>query len=129
MATALPFHRAVVDDPAFAPSDPQTPFTVHTRWIETEFVNTIAPYISAADASDDAVAARESITVEVGGKRLEVVLPAAFATRRQLTGSSTAWGRIARGDRTQHRRSHGTDAGHHREGRGQQRRRCRGSAT
>ncbi|HEY0870496.1 MAG TPA: biotin carboxylase N-terminal domain-containing protein, partial [Acidothermaceae bacterium] len=48
MATALPFHRAVVDDPAFAPSDPQTPFSVHTRWIETEFVNTIAPYVSSA---------------------------------------------------------------------------------
>ena len=75
MATALPFHRAVVDDPAFAPLDPKTPFTVHTRWIETEFVNTIAPYVSATDGSDDA-AARESITVEVGGKRLEVVLPA-----------------------------------------------------
>jgi acetyl-CoA/propionyl-CoA carboxylase biotin carboxyl carrier protein len=75
MATALPFHRAVVDDPAFAPLDPETPFTVHTRWIETEFVNTIAPYASDADASDDA-ATRETITVEVGGKRLEVVLPA-----------------------------------------------------
>jgi acetyl-CoA/propionyl-CoA carboxylase biotin carboxyl carrier protein len=74
MATALPFHRAVVDDPAFAPSDPETPFTVHTRWIETEFVNTIGPYASAADV--DAAPARETITVEVGGKRLEVVLPA-----------------------------------------------------
>ncbi len=78
MATALPFHRAVVDDPAFAPPDPQTPFSVHTRWIETEFVNTIAPYVSAADDWDDAVAPRESITVEVGGKRLEVVLPASL---------------------------------------------------
>jgi acetyl-CoA/propionyl-CoA carboxylase, biotin carboxylase, biotin carboxyl carrier protein len=77
MATALPFHRAVVDDPAFAPLDPETPFTVHTRWIETEFVNTIAPYVSAADGSNDA-AARETITVEVGGKRLEVVLPASL---------------------------------------------------
>jgi acetyl-CoA/propionyl-CoA carboxylase biotin carboxyl carrier protein len=74
MATALPFHRAVVDDPAFAPVDPETPFTVHTRWIETEFVNTIAPY-AAIDGVDSAPA-RETITVEVGGKRLEVVLPA-----------------------------------------------------
>ncbi len=41
MATALTFHRVVVDDPAFAPPDPETPFSVHTRWIETEFVNTI----------------------------------------------------------------------------------------
>jgi acetyl-CoA/propionyl-CoA carboxylase biotin carboxyl carrier protein len=75
MATALPFHRAVVDDAAFAPLDPETPFTVHTRWIETEFVNTIAPYASVADGIDD-TPAREAITVEVGGKRLEVVLPA-----------------------------------------------------
>jgi acetyl-CoA/propionyl-CoA carboxylase biotin carboxyl carrier protein len=75
MATALTFHRVVVDDPAFAPADPETPFSVHTRWIETEFVNTIAPYTSAADGVDSATA-RETITVEVGGKRLEVMLPA-----------------------------------------------------
>ena len=74
MATALTFHRVVVDDPAFAPPDPETPFSVHTRWIETEFVNTIAPYTGAA-ALDDAPA-REAITVEVAGKRLEVALPA-----------------------------------------------------
>jgi acetyl-CoA/propionyl-CoA carboxylase, biotin carboxylase, biotin carboxyl carrier protein len=74
MPTALPFHRTVVDDPAFAPADPDTPFTVHTRWIETEFVNTIAPY--AGVAAMDGAAPRETITVEVGGKRLEVVLPA-----------------------------------------------------
>src|SRR5215470_5195225 len=33
MPTVLPFHRAVVDDPAFTAE----PFSVHTRWIETEF--------------------------------------------------------------------------------------------
>jgi acetyl-CoA/propionyl-CoA carboxylase biotin carboxyl carrier protein len=80
MATALPFHRAVVDDPAFAPADPDTPFTVHTRWIETEFVNTITPYTSAEDGVDRATV-RETITVEVGGKRLEVVLPADLQLR------------------------------------------------
>ncbi len=37
MPTIIPFHRAVLDDPAFAPADDSTPFTVHTRWIETEF--------------------------------------------------------------------------------------------
>ncbi len=47
MPTVLPFHRAVVSDPAFAPADPEQPFTVHTRWIETEFVNTI-PAVRAA---------------------------------------------------------------------------------
>ncbi len=46
MATAVPFHRAVVKDPAFAPelTGSTDPFTVHTRWIETEFVNEIKPF-------------------------------------------------------------------------------------
>jgi acetyl-CoA/propionyl-CoA carboxylase biotin carboxyl carrier protein len=70
LATALPFHRAVVRDPAFAES-----FAVHTRWIETEFVNDIPPYSGAASPAEEA-APREAVVVEVGGKRLEVVLPA-----------------------------------------------------
>src|SRR5262249_38869608 len=48
MATALTFHRAVVRDPAFI----SEPFTVFTRWIETEFDNTIAPYGAASDGAD-----------------------------------------------------------------------------
>ncbi len=75
MPTALPFHRAVVSDPAFAPADPGTPFAVHTRWIETEFDNTIPPYAGPVGESAE-TGGRESVTVEVGGKRLEVVLPA-----------------------------------------------------
>jgi acetyl-CoA/propionyl-CoA carboxylase biotin carboxyl carrier protein len=73
LPTALPFHRAVVDDPAFAPADPSQPFRVHTRWIETEFDNQIPPFdaIVGVDAADE----RATITVEVGGKRLEVSLP------------------------------------------------------
>ncbi len=79
MPTVLPFHRAVVADPAFAPAD-GLPFTIHTRWIETEFNNTIPAFdlASAAAATDDA-GTRQSVTVEVGGKRLEVTLPAAFS--------------------------------------------------
>ncbi|HZC71333.1 MAG TPA: biotin carboxylase N-terminal domain-containing protein [Jatrophihabitans sp.] len=73
MATALPFHRAVVRDPAFTAE----PFTVFTRWIETEFDNTIEPY-AGAEPADEEAAARETIVVEVGGKRLEVSLPAGF---------------------------------------------------
>jgi acetyl-CoA/propionyl-CoA carboxylase biotin carboxyl carrier protein len=73
MATALPFHRAVVRDPAFT----SEPFTVFTRWIETEFDNTIAPFTGGADAASEE-AARETVVVEVGGKRLEVTLPAGF---------------------------------------------------
>jgi acetyl-CoA/propionyl-CoA carboxylase biotin carboxyl carrier protein len=35
--TGLPFHRALVADPAFAPADADRPFAVHTRWIDTEY--------------------------------------------------------------------------------------------
>ncbi len=77
MATALPFHRAVVRDEAFAPNDPAEPFTIFTRWIETEFDNQIEPFGGGAEAEDDA-GPRETIVVEVGGKRLEVSLPAGF---------------------------------------------------
>jgi acetyl-CoA/propionyl-CoA carboxylase biotin carboxyl carrier protein len=77
MATALPFHRAVVRDPAFAPADGQ-PFTVFTRWIETEFDNQIPPFTGAETAGEPA-ADRERLVVEVNGRRLEVSLPAGFA--------------------------------------------------
>jgi acetyl-CoA/propionyl-CoA carboxylase biotin carboxyl carrier protein len=75
MPTVLPFHRAVVRDEAFTAE----PFSVHTRWIETEFGTQIPPYAPEADsaAGDGAPGSeRERIVVEVGGKRLEVVLPA-----------------------------------------------------
>jgi len=73
MATALPFHRAVVRDEAFTAD----PFTVFTRWIETEFDNQIPAFDSAAEDAGSAES-RETIVVEVGGKRLEVSLPAGF---------------------------------------------------
>jgi len=75
MPTALTFHRAVVDDPAFAPEDPDQPFTVHTRWMETEFDNTIEPYAGPTADADDQPAERQNLVVEVGGKRVEVSLP------------------------------------------------------
>ena len=67
MPTVLPFHRAVVSDPAFTAA----PFAVHTRWIETEFAT---PMPAQPPAESAAAPDREAITVEVGGKRLEVVL-------------------------------------------------------
>ncbi|WP_055568523.1 biotin carboxylase N-terminal domain-containing protein [Streptomyces sp. KL118A] len=80
MATAIPFHRAVVTDPAFAPelTGSSDPFTVHTRWIETEFVNEIPPFTASADAETDEEPGRETVVVEVGGKRLEVSLPSSL---------------------------------------------------
>jgi acetyl-CoA/propionyl-CoA carboxylase biotin carboxyl carrier protein len=75
MPTVLPFHRAVVTDPAFTGE----PLRVHTRWIETEF-DTPMP---AQDSTEVAEAGeREAVTVEVGGKRLEVVLPAGLGAVR-----------------------------------------------
>ncbi|MBZ4016184.1 acetyl/propionyl/methylcrotonyl-CoA carboxylase subunit alpha, partial [Streptomyces purpurogeneiscleroticus] len=81
MATAIPFHRAVVEDEAFTAD----PFAVHTRWIETEFKNEIAPF--AAPGADEAEAdGREAVVVEVGGKRLEVSLPASLGMSLARTG-------------------------------------------
>lgn len=74
MPTVLPFHRAIVADPAFAPEDDE-PFKVHTRWIETEFDNQIPPYAGPVADVPDESGERQSVVVEVGGKRLEVVLP------------------------------------------------------
>jgi len=89
IATALTFHRAVVDDPAFAPEDPEAPFTVHTRWIETEFNNTIPAYSGEA-ADVESAPERESVVVEVGGKRLEVTLPAGLGSSRTTAKASSA---------------------------------------
>ncbi|MBD3945707.1 ATP-grasp domain-containing protein [Nocardioides ganghwensis] len=82
MPTVIPFHRAVVRDPAYVgastpsgSSDGTGEFTVYTQWIETEFDNQIEPY--AGDTAEaDEPAERQKVTVEVGGRRLEVVLPA-----------------------------------------------------
>ncbi|WPB93004.1 acetyl/propionyl/methylcrotonyl-CoA carboxylase subunit alpha [Streptomyces malaysiensis] len=72
MATAIPFHQAVVEDPAFT----SEPFTIHTRWIETEFNNTITPFTQTGTDEAEESGARETVVVEVGGKRLEISLPA-----------------------------------------------------
>lgn len=89
MATAIPFHRAVVKDPAFAPelTGSSDPFTVHTRWIETEFVNEIKPFAALTDATEaEEELDRETVVVEVGGKRLEVSLPASLGMSLARTG-------------------------------------------
>jgi acetyl-CoA/propionyl-CoA carboxylase biotin carboxyl carrier protein len=84
MATALPFHRAVVADPAFVAE----PFTVHTRWIETEFVNGIPAFAAPVAADTDKVPVRERVVVEVGGRRLEVSLPSSPAMTRARTAAA-----------------------------------------
>jgi acetyl-CoA/propionyl-CoA carboxylase biotin carboxyl carrier protein len=75
MPTALPFHDAVMNDPAFTPEE--GPFHVHTRWIETEFDNKIPAY-SGPVADDPQPDMPSRIAVEVGSRRIEVVLPASL---------------------------------------------------
>jgi len=88
LPTVLPFHRKVVRDEAFAPKDGK-PFSVYTRWIETEFVNDIPAWDgSLAGAPEAEESGRQSVVVEVGGKRLEVSLPAKILATAQ--GSSVA---------------------------------------
>ncbi|MBB6628940.1 ATP-grasp domain-containing protein [Nocardioides sp. KIGAM211] len=78
MPTVIPFHRAVVRDPAYVgPSTPsgEGSFDVYTQWIETDFDNQIEPY--AGDSAEaEEPGERQKVVVEVGGRRLEVVLPA-----------------------------------------------------
>ncbi|HEX9034421.1 MAG TPA: biotin carboxylase N-terminal domain-containing protein [Streptosporangiaceae bacterium] len=94
MPTVLPFHRALLDDPAFT----SEPFAVHTRWIETEFSGKLPPYArDGADGAGYPAAERERIVVEVGGKRLEVVLPAGLGTSAAVAAGA---GRSAGGSGT-----------------------------
>ncbi|OLT23316.1 acetyl-/propionyl-CoA carboxylase subunit alpha [Ornithinimicrobium sp. CNJ-824] len=78
MPTVLPFHRAIVSDPAFAPEGEEA-FTVHTRWIETEFDNQIEPWSGPVADAPSEDGERQRVVVEVGGQRLEVSLPAGLA--------------------------------------------------
>jgi acetyl-CoA/propionyl-CoA carboxylase biotin carboxyl carrier protein len=78
MPTVIPFHAAVVEDPAYVGASTPTgegEFTVYTTWIETDFDNQITPY-GGDSAEADEPGERQRVTVEVGGRRLEVVLPA-----------------------------------------------------
>jgi acetyl-CoA/propionyl-CoA carboxylase biotin carboxyl carrier protein len=86
MATAITFHRKVVADPAFT-SDP---FTVHTRWIETEFVNDIPAFATPVAEDEAEEAGRETVVVEVGGKRLEVSIFGGLATVAAATAAAPA---------------------------------------
>nr|WP_043466875.1 biotin carboxylase N-terminal domain-containing protein [Arthrobacter sp. 131MFCol6.1] len=87
--TVIPFDLAVVSNPDFAPAE--GPFKVHTRWIETAFVNDIpawTPTGTEAEATD--AGDRQRVVVEVGGKRLEVVLPASLGSISNAAGAKPA---------------------------------------
>jgi acetyl-CoA/propionyl-CoA carboxylase biotin carboxyl carrier protein len=76
--TVLPFHRAVVADPDFA-CPGGGPLRVHTRWIETELSAEMPRHDQPGPEPDPRAAERRRVTVEVGGKRLEVTLPVSAA--------------------------------------------------
>lgn len=70
LATALPFHRAILEDSNYTGN-----FKVYTSYIENEFVNEIPAY--AAEAVDaQTKAATEKLVAEVNGKRFEILVHA-----------------------------------------------------
>ena len=89
MPSVLPFHRAVVTDPAFAPeiAGSAEPFTVHTRWIETEFANHIEPS-EHTPAESEPREPRRTVTVEVNGKRVDVTLPTWGEALHSISGAA-----------------------------------------
>jgi acetyl-CoA/propionyl-CoA carboxylase biotin carboxyl carrier protein len=85
MPTVVPFHRAVLEDPAYTAEDGR--FGVHTRWIETEFGGQIPPYAGGPDEAPEP-AERSKVVVEVNGKRLEVMVPAGLGAANGSAGAS-----------------------------------------
>ena len=71
LPTVLPFHRKIVRDPAFTSS----PFSIYTRWIETDFVNDIEPWSGEREYDTVGASSRHKVVVEVEGKRVSVSLP------------------------------------------------------
>ncbi|MEY4972091.1 MAG: hypothetical protein RL399_48 [Actinomycetota bacterium] len=70
LATALPFHRAIVEDPHFTEE-----FKVYTSYIENEFINEIPAY-AASEMDTQTKAAAEKLVAEVNGKRFEILIHA-----------------------------------------------------
>ena len=70
LATALPFHRAILEDPAYTED-----FKVYTSYIENEFTNDIPAFESTAGEIQTRVAA-EKLVAEVNGKRFEILVHA-----------------------------------------------------
>ncbi|MDJ0420877.1 biotin/lipoyl-containing protein, partial [Rhodococcus opacus] len=87
LATVIPFHRAIVSDPAFIGDG--TTFDVYTKWIETEWDNQIEPFTGNQPIDEDESGPRQNVVVEVGGRRVEVSLPGQFTLG---TGAGTPAG-------------------------------------
>jgi acetyl-CoA/propionyl-CoA carboxylase biotin carboxyl carrier protein len=84
LATALPFHRAIMQDPAFTEN-----FSIYTSYIESEFVNEI-PAFAIQSLESETKAANELLVAEVNGKRFEIKVhaPAPVVKRHRAKQSS-----------------------------------------
>ncbi|AHK27328.1 Acetyl-/propionyl-coenzyme A carboxylase alpha chain [Rhodococcus opacus PD630] len=88
LATVIPFHRAIVSDPAFIGDG--TTFDVYTKWIETEWDNQIEPFTGNQPIDEDETGPRQNVVVEVGGRRVEVSLPGQFTLGAPAAGGAGA---------------------------------------
>ena len=91
LATALPFHRAIVNDPAYTEK-----FSVYTSYIETEFINEIPAFTAGSDAQHSGARA-EKLVVEVDGHRFDVIVHAAENTHKRHRAKSGVTG-VVTGD-------------------------------
>ncbi|MBC8952754.1 biotin carboxylase N-terminal domain-containing protein [Xenorhabdus sp. PB62.4] len=70
VASVLPFHQAVMEHPDFVSGDK---FNVHTRWIETGFVNELEASLRQLPIEDKKIS---RTFIEIDGRRHELGLPA-----------------------------------------------------
>lgn len=78
MPTVLPFHRHIVENPAFIGDGEK--FEVYTKWIEEEWNNPIEPYVDPTDVDDEEAALpSQKVVVEIDGRRVEIALPGDLA--------------------------------------------------
>ncbi len=104
LATVIPFHRAVVSDPAFIGDDDG--FWVHTRWIETEWNNTVEPFTGGEPLDEEDARPRHRVIVEINGRRVEVSLPADLALSNGSGAEAGVSGVIRRKPKPRKRGAH-----------------------
>ncbi|MGC4962135.1 acetyl/propionyl/methylcrotonyl-CoA carboxylase subunit alpha [Gordonia sp. DT218] len=82
LATVIPFHRHIVENPAFhghVDENGDEKFDIYTKWIETDWENPIEPFTGGEPIEEDESLPRQNVVVEVGGRRVEVSLPGDLA--------------------------------------------------
>jgi acetyl-CoA/propionyl-CoA carboxylase biotin carboxyl carrier protein len=94
LPTVIPFHRAIVEDPAFSSPNAEA-FLVHTRGIETEFATEIEPWDGAIEEGFDAEDLYRTVVVEVEGRRLKVGVPSGIFAAGERAGLGKAPKRAA----------------------------------